>query len=95
MKNFTNIKIGYTSGVYGCTGEYFLVIYTSEKGLKSVCYKGMYGVEERVCKVLKDAGYQENYTASTYGKLVRNDLWKGILSENLAIKELEGRLSDE
>jgi hypothetical protein len=81
MKTFTIIKIGYTAGIYGCSGEYFTAIY-SKKGSKeenqyhtnSFHFSGMYGAEERVSAAFKDKGYKEEYTQSHYGQLKRKDI---------------------
>ena len=86
-KWYTIIKIGYTKGIYGCSGEYFTLIYTDKKeGLKSQSFYGMYGAEERVSAIMKEKGYNEKYTQSFYGKMVRSDLTKNCISEHDIIK---------
>lgn len=87
MKLYTIIKVGYSSGVYGCTGEYFNAIYTVGDRLLNIRFGGLYGAEERISKVFKDNGYTENYCGSEYGKLTRNET-RFFKSEDEAIKEL-------
>lgn len=71
-KTFSIIKIGYTTGIYGCSGEYFALILP-----KDVYYfEGMYGTDERVARHLKDNGYMDRYIQSVYGKLTRSDIPK-------------------
>ncbi len=86
MKTFINTKIGYSAGVYGCSGEYFKLVTCGDKPL-ILHYKGMYGVEDRVANVLKDAGFNEIYVGNRYGQL-KGEERKGFLSEMEAIKEV-------
>jgi len=94
-KTFTIYKVGYTAGIYGCSGEYFNVIITGVKNpneyyTDGFFFQGMYGVQERVSSVLKDAGYKEIYTQSVYGQLRRKDIPKGrFLSEYPAIAKVK------
>ena len=75
MKYFSITKIGYTSGVYGCTGEYFLVaVYNGDKEPQHCILEGLYGEDQRAAGVLQDAGYKQVYTSVPYGKLTRKDL---------------------
>jgi hypothetical protein len=84
QKTFTILKIGYTRGIYGCSGEYFNCIVDMNKGF---FFSGMYGAEERVASALKEKGYKEIYNQSVFGKLVRDDIPKNrFLSEYDAIK---------
>lgn len=86
-KWYTIIKIGYSCGVYGCSNEYFTLIYTDNKeGLKSQSFYGMYGAEERVSATMKDKGYKEHYTQSFYGKMTKKDLTKNCISERDIIR---------
>lgn len=85
MKNFTIIKIGYSVGVYGCSGEYFTMIYTHKKELKSLSFYGLYGAEERVERAMKEKGYIFNYVQSFFGKMTRKDLTKNCVSERDAL----------
>lgn len=59
MKAFTTIKIGYTAGVYGCSGEYFTTIVIDGEEHHSFTFSGMYGAEERIARTLKDLGFTE------------------------------------
>lgn len=87
-KTFTIIKIGYSSGVYGCSNEYFTLIYTDKKeSLKSQSFYGMYGSSERVSAVMKDKGYKEKYTQSFFGRMTRKDLTKNCISEHSIIND--------
>ncbi|MEK9207297.1 MAG: hypothetical protein AAB922_02365 [Patescibacteria group bacterium] len=73
MKQFTTIKVGHTAGVYGCSGEYFPLIYTNGSKHGSIHFYGMYGPEGRVSEAMKQKGYKEFYTSSRYGRMVRDD----------------------
>lgn len=85
-KQFSTIKIGYSRGVYGCTGEYFTTIVVNSKGLSSFRFYGLYGSEERIARALKDKGYEEVYTQSLYGQVTRNDIpKKAVMPENTAL----------
>jgi hypothetical protein len=84
MKLFTTIKIGYSKGIYGCSGEYFITVFTYKKGLRSFKFKGLYGAEERVNAVMQKKGYKDFYNGVAYGKLSgedKNFFW----TENQAI----------
>ena len=74
MKKYTTIKVGYTAGVYGCSGEYFTTIIIDGDKHTSICHYGMYGSEERVNQALNDLGYSQFYTPSDYGKMAKKDL---------------------
>lgn len=89
-KSFTIVKVGYSVGVYGCSGEYFLATWTGEKGQESIHFQGMYGTEERVGQVLKDKGYKEIYTPSRFGQLKGRER-RGFMGEFAAIEEIEKR----
>jgi len=89
MKKFSTIKVGYTAGVYGCSGEYFLTIIMRDTEMFHVYHYGMYGSEERVNAVLKNAGYEEYYISSWYGKMTKKDVGKRFLSEYTAIEEVK------
>ena len=86
-KNFTILKVGYTTGVYGCSGEYFTCIYNNKAGMNSFSFEGMYGVEERVEATLKDRGYQFIYINSDYGKMKYREIPRNFfLSESGAVE---------
>jgi hypothetical protein len=76
MRLFTIIKTGYTSGVYGNSGEYFTLIMINNKNTSSIKFDGMYGAEYRVEEYLKNKGYKSFYTSANYGKLKRDDILK-------------------
>ncbi len=90
MKLFTTIKIGYSAGVYGCSGEYFTTIYTNGSHAESFHFSGMYGAEERVNSTMRDKGYKECYTPSFFGRVTRSDIpSKAFMSEQTAIKYIK------
>ncbi len=92
MKQFTTLKVGYTSGIYGCSNEFFTTIYIDTENIddkrifKFFSFYGMYGAEERVARALKDKGYEEQYIPTDYGKMKTREVWKGFISEQQAIK---------
>jgi len=86
MKQFSIIKIGYTAGIYGCSGEYFTCITVNGKGTNSFIFEGLYGAESRVAEILKERGYTEKWVNSLYGKLTRKDIpKKAVISEYEAV----------
>jgi len=89
MKKFSTIKVGYTAGIYGCSGEYFVTIITRGDEMYHVYHYGMYGSEERVNAVLKNAGYSEYYVSSWYGKMTKKDVSKRFVGEYQAIEEVK------
>ena len=99
QKTFTIYKVGYTAGVYGCSGEYFNCIINgvpkpNDYHTDGFFFEGMFGVQSRVASVLKDAGYKEMYTQSVYGQLKRKDIPKGrFLSEYQAIEKAKEIIS--
>ena len=88
MKFFAITKIGYTSGIYGCSGEQFLAIWTSKEGLKSYAFEGLYGAGERVSRLFLDKKYKTNYIGNRYGQMTRQEA-KYFKSEYIALKELK------
>lgn len=76
IKTFTVTKIGYTAGVYGCSNEYFNLIIPAhgKKKAYSTVFYGMYGAENRIENIMKEAGYTQQYVVSIYGKLTRKDV---------------------
>lgn len=88
-KWYTIIKIGYSVGVYGCSGEYFTVVWYDGETPNSQSFYGMYGAEERIGHIFKDAGYSEKYTQSFYGRMTRKDLTKNCVSEYQVIEMLK------
>ena len=85
MKNYTNIKVGYSSGSYGCSGEYYELIYTTKTGLKYIAYGGLYGADERIKRVIEKKGYKPSYCQSQYGKINQKDT-KWFISETEALE---------
>jgi hypothetical protein len=69
MKQFSIVKVGYTSGIYGCSGEYFNCIFTDKKGLQNFTFSGMYGADERVQAEMREKGYKQVWLKSDYGKM--------------------------
>lgn len=98
-KMFTTLKVGYTAGIYGCSGEYFttIIISGNEKPY-IVNHYGMYGSESRVTEPLKQAGYKEFYTPSDFGKMTQRDVnsrtnfWS---SEYTALEEIKQAIADK
>lgn len=89
MKQFTILKVGYTKGIYGCSGEYFTCIYNNSKGLNSFNFYGMYGAEERISRAMKDKGYEEKYTPTDYGQMKQREVLKLFKSEYQMLEELK------
>ena len=89
MKAYTNIKVGYSAGVYGCTGEYFsLLIIHSNGEYDTVHYHGLYGSEYRVVEPLKAKGYKPLYLQSNYGRLTGEDK-KPFIHETTALNKVK------
>lgn len=77
MKHFTINKVGYTSGIYGCSGEYFNCLIVTGDNMQGFTFNGMYGAEQRIAGKLKELGYTEKHTnMNTYGKLTRKDIMR-------------------
>jgi hypothetical protein len=78
MKHFTIQKIGYTAGIYGCSNEYFSLVITDDTDkdnwIQQYIFSGMYGPEDRIAGIMKEAGYTHKYIHSIYGKLIRKDI---------------------
>lgn len=94
MKQFTITKIGYTAGIYGCSGEYFLCILSTKEGMRSFNFYGMYGVEQRVSGHLRELGYAEYYTPSYYGKMTQKDISKKWFLHDPSQDEIVQHLRD-
>jgi hypothetical protein len=98
MKKFTTLKVGYTAGIYGCSGEYFTTIVINNDSVRVFNHYGMYGSDKRVNRLLKDAGYIEFYTPTDFGKMTQKDVrargkfWKDEYSTIETIKDyLDGK----
>lgn len=89
MKQFTTLKVGYSSGIYGCSAEYFTTIVIDGDKHSTFCFYGMYGAEERIAGALKNLGYTEFYTPSVYGKVTKKDVWKGCHSEYTTLEDIK------
>lgn len=90
MKMFILHKVGYTAGVYGNSGEQFLLIMIDGDRYNAIVFDGMYGHEYRVVEPLKSAGYTYQITPSFYGRATRKDCsYKYVLSEGQAIAEVK------
>lgn len=89
LKLFTITKTGYSSGVYGCSAEYFTCIFTHREGLRSFRFYGMYGAEERIEQALKDLGFEYFYCPSEYGKVPRNEGTKYAHTEYTVLENLK------
>lgn len=93
LKIFTISKVGYSAGVYGCSGEYFILTYTKKDEnnsiiLKSIGIETMYGGEYRVKEILLDNGYVECYNYLNYGQVKARD-YKNFMREYGAIEYLK------
>ena len=90
MKQFTIIKVGYTAGIYGCSNEYFTLIYINKKGMGSIGFYGMYGPEERLRSILDKNGYKYVHTPSDFGRMTKKEINKYVfVSEYQAIEQAE------
>ena len=90
MKHFTIQKIGYTAGIYGCSNEYFSLIITDtedkqDKWIVQHIFYGMYGAENRIENILKEAGYDQRYIHSIYGRLTRNDIPQKLVKSEYSL----------
>ena len=87
---FSTIKVGYSAGIYGCSNEYFTTIIFRDGEVFSLSHKGLYGSEERINALLRDAGYENKYVPSTFGKMKSSDFseggWRGFQSEYSAME---------
>lgn len=88
MKQFTMPKVGYTSGAYGCTGEYFTLILINGKQTRNFTFHGLYGAEERVRSALIGKGWRFFHTSSPFGKLVRSDVNRPYILNEYEMVEL-------
>ena len=95
MKQFTTIKIGYSVGVYGCSGEYFTTIYMNGGKHGSFSFEGMYGADSRINREMEAKGYKQFYTPSFYGKMTKADRTKYIQPEYSAIEYIKGGFKKE
>ncbi len=89
MKVFTIIKVGYTVGIYGCSGEYFHLMGWNDTDSISIRFHGMYGAEERVRQAMQDKGYTFTYFPNEFGRMTRKDHENRFMHEGKAIEEIE------
>ncbi len=100
IKEFSIFKIGYTAGIYGCSGEFYKVLITYENidlGIKKDLFyiiDAIYTNGQYIRQVLKDNGYTEKYISIPYTQLKKKDLqgWD-ILHESDVINELKKELN--
>ena len=91
-KQFTIIKVGYSAGIYGCSAEYFTTIWVDQTGLNAFHFQGLYGTEDRVARMFKDKGYEQQHTFEEYGKLTRKDMIHAFISEQKALELVKTRV---
>lgn len=84
-KTFSILKVGYTAGIYGCSGEYFTLLLPNNQ----INFSGMYGADDRICRILKDAGYIEKYASSNYGRMTLKETRGRFLSETQAVEKIK------
>ena len=94
MKQYTIIKTGYSSGVYGCSAEYFtLIVFDTDKQKTYPDihhFWGLYGAEDRIAEHLKQAGYSGGIYSSNYGKVPSREKKIGN-NEHATLEELKKR----
>jgi len=93
MKYFTIQKIGYTAGIYGCSGEYFSLVITNteadtDKWITQHIFYGMYGAEQRIAGIMKEAGYIDKYIHSIYGKLTKKDIPQKLVESEYTLARI-------
>lgn len=89
MKVFTTLKVGYTSGVYGCSGEYYNTIIIWGSKVTNITWQGMYGADYRIAEALRKRGFTEYHSRNDYGKMTQRDMLKIFIGEHEAIKQIE------
>lgn len=92
MKCFTIVKVGYSAGIYGCSGEYFHLNYQDGEKLGQIAFSGMYGPEFRVAEIMRAKGYKPYYSRSDYGEMKLKDTRGRFLSETKAIEQIKAEL---
>lgn len=90
MKNkmFCTLKVGYTRGIYGCSGEYFITILINRDKTSYIKHHGLYGSDDRVNKAIEAKGYKWFYIPSEYGKMLKKDT-KRFIGEYEALAEVK------
>lgn len=94
-KIFTITKTGYTTGIYGCTGEYFTLNYTyinkttGDLEMNFFHFQGMYWADERVREAMENKKFRYQYSNANYGKLVKKDIYPNTMDEYEAIEYIK------
>ena len=91
MKMFSTIKVDYSRGIYGCSGEYFFSILVDGDKMDCLKFSGMYGADDRINSALKVKGYSEHYISSDFGKMVRED-YRRFIGEYEALEWIKANL---
>lgn len=87
---FTIVKVGYTKGIYGCSGEYFTAIYIKDNAIQSFCFVGLYGTDGRIAEAFKQKGYTQFYTQSDFGRMTKRETnTKIFMSESEALEHIK------
>lgn len=89
MKVFTTLKVGYTSGMYGCSGEYYNTIIIWGSKVTNITWHGMYGADYRIGEALRKRGFTEYHTRTDYGKMTKKDMLPCFISEYEAIDKIK------
>lgn len=90
MKSFSIVKIGYTAGIYGCSGEYYKLYISNGDKYHFFVFEAIYTNGQYIAPFLRELGYKEHYYNHPYGQLKRKDLknWD-ILKEEVLLKKLK------
>ena len=88
MKIFTTLKVGYTSGIYGCSGEYFNTIIINGEKMTNILFYGLYGTDSRINAALEAKGYHYKPLLNVFGKMLLKNT-KFFISEYQAIAKIE------
>lgn len=89
MKQYITLKVGYTAGIYGCSGEYFNTIIINGGKITNIMHYGMYGSDERINRQLEAKGYKPVWVSTDYGQMKIKDLSPAFISEAQAIDEIK------
>jgi hypothetical protein len=89
MKLFTIIKTGYSSGIYGCSNEYFTAIVIKDDITSSYMFRGLYGEDERMKSLLVEQGFKPFYSYGAYGKIPSRE-YKASMFDS--IKEIANKV---
>ena len=89
MKKFTILKVGYTTGTYGNSGEYFYALLNNGKKQGFIRFSGQYGAENRVQEALEQKGWTFYYTPSVFGKMTIKEDARFFDDEHVAIQNIK------